>query len=116
MGKKPRQKRKPQSAVTPPVKKGKKAKAGHVRASHILVKKFSLAEDLIDDIKTGADFAKLAREHSECPSKKRGGDLGEFRRGEMAKPFEDAVYKAKIGELVGPIKTQHGYHIIKRTG
>jgi len=116
MGKKQRQKTKPKETASPLGKKGKKAKAGHVRASHILVKKFSLAEDLMEDIKTGAYFAKLAREHSDCPSRKRGGDLGEFRRGEMAKPFEDAVYNAKIGEIVGPIKTQHGYHVIKRTG
>ena len=87
-----------------------------MRASHILVKKLSLADELLNRIKGGEDFGKIAKEYSECPSKKRGGDLGEFGRGQMVKPFEQAVLSLKVGELSPePVKTQFGYHLIKRT-
>ncbi len=116
LGKKPKQKGKPKNSSPSTGKKGKKVKAGHMRASHILVKKLSIAEEIKEDIDSGADFAKLARQYSECPSKKRGGDLGEFKRGDMVKEFETAVMKLKIGEVSSPVKTVHGYHVIKRTG
>jgi len=62
----------------------------------------------------GADFAELAAIHSEDPgSKDNGGDLGWFDRGRMVKEFEDAVFSAKPGEIVGPVKSQFGYHIIR---
>ncbi len=87
-----------------------------MRASHILVKKQSVAVDLLNRIKSGEDFAKIAQQYSECPSKKRGGDLGEFNRGQMVKPFEQAVLSLKVGEISAePVKTQFGYHLIKRT-
>ena len=96
--------------------KKQKVKAGHVRASHILVPKLSLAQEIKKQLLSGASFNKLAEKYSECPSKKKGGDLGSFKRGEMVKEFEQAVYSMKIGEISDPVKTQFGYHIIKRTG
>ncbi len=96
-------------------KKGK-VPAGRVRASHILVDKLSLAQQIKEDIEDGADFRKLAADYSTCPSKKRGGDLGIFGRGENVREFEKAVYSMKVGEISDPIKTKFGYHIIKRTG
>jgi len=67
--------------------------------------------------RSGADFATLAKKYSEDPgSKDKGGDLGWFERGRMVKEFEDAVFGHKPGEIVGPIKSQFGYHIIKVEG
>jgi peptidyl-prolyl cis-trans isomerase D len=67
--------------------------------------------------RSGADFADLAAEHSDDPgSKEEGGDLGWFGRGAMVPEFEDAVFSAKPGDIVGPIKSQFGYHIIKVEG
>jgi parvulin-like peptidyl-prolyl isomerase len=94
-----------------------KAKAGKVRASHILVEKHSQAQALIGRINSGEDFAKIAREYSTCPSKKRGGDLGWFTRGQMAAEFERAAFGLSVGAMtIEPVKTKYGYHIIKRTG
>ncbi|MBU6484187.1 MAG: peptidylprolyl isomerase [Betaproteobacteria bacterium] len=63
------------------------------------------------------DFAALAKEYSQDPgSSQQGGDLGSFARGSMVKPFEDAVFAAKVGDIVGPVETSFGYHIIKVTG
>ncbi len=88
-----------------------------IKASHILVKKHGQALKLLEELKGGAKFTKLAREHSTCPSGKRGGSLGAFNRGQMVKPFEKAAYDLKVGETTDePVKTQFGYHIIKRTG
>lgn len=63
------------------------------------------------------DFAALAKEYSQDPgSAQQGGELGSFARGSMVKPFEDAVFGAKVGDIVGPVETNFGYHIIKVTG
>ncbi|MGC1818007.1 MAG: SurA N-terminal domain-containing protein [Casimicrobiaceae bacterium] len=63
------------------------------------------------------DFAALAKEYSQDPgSAQQGGDLGSFARGSMLKPFEDAAFAAKVGDIVGPVETSFGYHIIKVTG
>jgi peptidyl-prolyl cis-trans isomerase C len=76
-------------------------------ALHILVKEEKLALDLLEQIKNGADFEKLAKKHSTCPSGKKGGHLGEFRQGQMVPAFD------KVLEPTGPLHTQFGYHIIK---
>lgn len=95
---------------------GKKKSKGQLRASHILVDKYKQGADIIDLINSGKDFAQLARERSIGPSRKTGGDLGEFNKGAMVAEFEQALLKLKIGEITPePIKTKFGYHVIKRT-
>ncbi len=86
------------------------------RARHILVKDKSLAEQLLKRLKHGARFEALAKEYSTCPSKSKGGDLGWFGPGQMVKPFEAACEKLRPGKLSGVVKTQFGFHIIKKTG
>jgi peptidyl-prolyl cis-trans isomerase C len=85
------------------------------KASHILVKSRDLAVKIKQDIQKGARFEEMARRHSTCPSKAKGGDLGWFGPGQMVKPFEDAVQKAGVGSVSDPVKTQFGYHLIKVT-
>ncbi|REL30131.1 peptidylprolyl isomerase PpiC [Thalassotalea euphylliae] len=82
-------------------------------ARHILVKDKALAEKLKQQLDKGADFAKLAKKHSTCPSGKRGGDLGEFRRGQMVKAFDDVVFKKDVLKIYGPVKTRFGFHLIQ---
>jgi len=86
-----------------------------VRARHILVPAEAEAKDLLKQLKDGADFAKLAAEKSrDTGSSKQGGDLGYFPRGAMVKPFADAAFGMKTGEVSEkPVKTDFGYHIIK---
>ena len=102
-----------------------------VRASHILISTAATdpnadpnqvkarakqkAEELLKKVKEGADFATLAKENSSCPSKAQGGDLGSFPRGQMVKPFEDAAFALKVGQVSDVVETQFGYHIIKVT-
>lgn len=76
------------------------------------------AEEVLKKLKAGADFAKLAAKYSDDPgSAKQGGDLGWVTRGMMVKPFEDALFGIKkVGDIVGPIRTKYGYHIIKLEG
>ncbi|HVA55947.1 MAG TPA: SurA N-terminal domain-containing protein [Gammaproteobacteria bacterium] len=76
------------------------------------------AEDILRQLKAGADFAKLAEKYSNDPgSAKNGGDLGWIGRGSMVKPFEDALFNIpKVGDIAGPVRTQYGYHIIKLDG
>jgi peptidyl-prolyl cis-trans isomerase C len=87
-----------------------------IRASHILLEKQSQALKVAEELKAGASFSDLAKKYSTCPSGKRGGDLGQFGRGQMAKEFEQAAFALKPGQVSEPVKTQFGYHIIKRTG
>ncbi|HBM15100.1 MAG TPA: peptidylprolyl isomerase [Lentisphaeria bacterium] len=82
-------------------------------ARHILVSSKEICNELKKDIEKGADFADIARDFSECPSSSSGGDLGEFNEGEMVKEFNKAVFKGEIGKLIGPVKTQFGYHLIE---
>jgi parvulin-like peptidyl-prolyl isomerase len=89
--------------------------AERIRASHILVELEPKAQEILAKVKQGEDFAALARQHSTCPSKRQGGDLGHFGRGAMVKPFEDAAFALQPGEVAGPVKTEFGYHVIKRT-
>ena len=94
-----------------------KGKAGKVRASHILVDKHSQALALISRIKEGDDFKAVAKQYSTCPSKKKGGDLGWFTKGQMVAEFEKAAFNLNVGAMTNePVKTKFGYHIIKRTG
>lgn len=71
------------------------------------------AEQLRQALVGGADFAKLAADNSDCPSKARGGDLGTFARGQMVKPFEDAAFGQKVDEIGPVVETQFGFHIIQ---
>jgi peptidyl-prolyl cis-trans isomerase C len=99
-----------------------------VKASHILVKlgeqtkeedvavKEKIAKELLDRVKGGEDFAKLALEMSEDPSAKQNkGDLDFFTKEQMVPEFSKAAFEAKSGDIVGPVKTQFGFHIIKVT-
>lgn len=87
-----------------------------VTASHILVMEEDKCNEILAAIKAGEkSFEDAAKEFSTCPSSSKGGDLGEFSRGQMVKEFEDAAFNAEIGEIVGPVQTQFGYHIIKTT-
>jgi len=91
--------------------------AGKIKAAHILVEKHSQALKILEELEKGADFGKLAKQYSTCPSGKRGGNLGSFGRGQMVKPFEQAAFALKVGETtIEPVKTQFGYHVIKRLG
>jgi len=93
-----------------------------VRARHILVKTEAEAMAIVEDlIKNKADFEALARAKSTGPSSTQGGDLGFFAKGAMVKPFADAAFAMKPGEVTHkPVKTQFGWHVIKvedrRTG
>ncbi|WP_348733630.1 peptidylprolyl isomerase PpiC [Rheinheimera texasensis] len=82
-------------------------------ACHILVKTQEEAEQLKKQLAKGANFQDLAKKHSLCPSGKKGGDLGEFRPGQMVKAFDDVVFKKPVLEVHGPVKTQFGFHLIK---
>jgi peptidyl-prolyl cis-trans isomerase C len=96
------------------------------QASHILVKvdagadeetrkaARAKAERLLAELKDGADFAKLAKQYSDCPSKTRGGNLGTFRKGRMVPAFQEALEKLDADQISGIVETQFGYHIIKR--
>jgi peptidyl-prolyl cis-trans isomerase C len=102
-----------------------------VRASHILISPDksdpnadpnqtkaaakAKAEDILKQIKDGADFAELAKANSSCPSASSGGDLNFFGRGQMAKPFEDAAFALQVGQISDVVETQFGFHIIKLT-
>jgi peptidyl-prolyl cis-trans isomerase C len=98
-----------------------------VKASHILIKVDPKADasqkaeakkkiDLVQaKLQKGEDFGALAKEYSEGPSGPEGGDLGYFTRGQMVKPFEDAAFAMKPGEVSGVVETKFGYHLIKVT-
>ena len=86
------------------------------RDSHILVKDQATAEKLYERVKKGESFESLARQYSTCPSKSKGGDLGWFGEGQMVAPFENAVRKMSTGSISRPVRTQFGFHIIKKTG
>lgn len=86
-----------------------------IKCSHILLKKHGEALEILNRIKNGESFSNLAKDLSiDKASGKRGGDLGFFRKGAMVKPFEDAAFKLQKGEVSEPVKTEFGYHIIKR--
>ncbi len=109
---------------------GARIMAEQVRASHILLmyagssrstatRTQAEAQAQIQGLKTqldgGADFAELARAHSDCPSGKSGGDLGSFGRGQMVGAFEDTAFGMPVGATSGVVETPFGYHVIRRT-
>ena len=83
-------------------------------AKHILVDTEEKANEILDKINSGeVSFEDAATQHSSCPSKDAGGDLGTFGKGQMVPEFEDAVFNMNKGEVSKPVKTQFGYHLIK---
>jgi peptidyl-prolyl cis-trans isomerase C len=101
--------------------------APQVRASHILIKVEPSASEqqkseargrmyaLLAQLRAGADFADLARKHSECPSAAQGGDLGFFGRGQMVQSFEDEAFRLEVGRISEVVETSFGYHLIRVT-
>ena len=88
-----------------------------IKCSHILVQKQSEALAVLEKIKNGEKFGKLAKELSiDSGSAKRDGNLGYFGRGKMVKEFEKSAFNLQTGQISEPVKTQYGYHIIKRLG
>jgi NIMA-interacting peptidyl-prolyl cis-trans isomerase 4 len=90
-----------------------------VKARHILSSKLSVIEEIYNKLTetsgnspSPSEFGKLAEEHSECPSKKKGGNLGYFTRASMVGAFAEAAFSTAPGQMSGIIKTTHGYHII----
>lgn len=84
-------------------------------ARHILVDDEDKCIELKNEIEGGADFADVAREHSSCPSGRKGGALGEFGPGQMVKEFDDVVFSGDVNVVHGPVKTQFGYHLLEIT-
>ena len=86
-----------------------------IKCSHILVAKQSEALAILDRLKKGEKFGKLAKELSiDSASAKKDGNLGYFTKGMMVKPFEESAFKLQVGEVSEPVKTEFGYHVIKR--
>lgn len=85
-----------------------------VNASHILVESEELANSILSDIQNGnVTFEDAAKKHSKCPSSERGGELGDFGKGQMVPEFDEVCFSMEVGELKGPVKTNFGYHIIR---
>src|SRR4030043_2121257 len=85
-----------------------------VHCCHILVKTLTEAQTAKTRLDKGEKFGAVAQQVSLCPSGKKGGDLGTFTRGKMVKEFEKAAFSLEKGQVSDPVKTQFGYHIIKR--
>jgi peptidyl-prolyl cis-trans isomerase C len=84
-------------------------------ARHILVATDAECLKLKAEIEGGTDFAEVAKQHSLCPSRTGGGDLGTFTQGQMVKEFDDIVFSGELNKVLGPVKTQFGYHLIEIT-
>lgn len=84
-------------------------------ARHILVPNEADCTTLKKLIEGGEDFADVAKVHSKCPSGRQGGELGEFGPGQMVKEFDEVVFTGEVGKVLGPVKTQFGYHLIEIT-
>ncbi|MFV5263555.1 peptidylprolyl isomerase [Acinetobacter courvalinii] len=80
---------------------------------HILVKDKEMAEQLKKRIQSGADFAKIAKQYSTCNSAKRGGELGEIRKGQLVPVIDKLVFTAAERVLHGPVKSQFGFHLVE---
>lgn len=105
--------------------------ADQVRASHILLMYRGSSRStatrskeeaqkeiqaIAGELQSGGDFAQIAKDRSDCPSGRDGGDLGMFRRGQMVKEFEETAFGLAVGATSGVVETAFGYHIIQRTG
>lgn len=84
-------------------------------ARHILVNTEEECNALKKQIEEGADFADVAKEHSTCPSGRKGGELGTFGPGQMVKEFDEVVFSGEVNTVLGPVKTQFGYHLLEVT-
>ncbi len=84
-------------------------------ARHILVASEDQCIKLKNEIEGGKDFAAVAKAHSQCPSGKQGGALGEFGPGQMVPEFDKVVFSGEVGKVHGPVKTQFGYHLVEIT-
>ncbi|MEE4246576.1 MAG: peptidylprolyl isomerase [Kangiellaceae bacterium] len=82
-------------------------------ARHILVKTLDQAVSLKVQIAKGKDFAQLAKKYSICPSGKKGGDLGEVRKGQIVSAIDKIIFKGKENVIHGPIKTKFGFHLVE---
>ncbi|MFN3581443.1 MAG: peptidylprolyl isomerase [Pseudomonas sp.] len=82
-------------------------------ARHILVKTEAEAAQLKKRLAAGEPFDVLAKKHSTCPSKKRGGDLGEIKPGQMVRAIDQIIFKKPLKQIHGPVKTQFGYHLVQ---
>ncbi|MFE8697248.1 peptidylprolyl isomerase [Cytobacillus sp. FJAT-53684] len=92
------------------------AQAEQVQASHILVEDEAIAKEVRKKLEDGQDFSELAAEYStDASNSGSGGELGYFARGEMVSEFEDVAFSLEVGKISDPVKTEHGYHIIKVT-
>ena len=93
-----------------------KTMGSKIKCSHALVKKLSEAQEILDLVNKGEKFGALCKKRSiDSGSAKRDGNLGYFGRGAMVKPFEEAAFKLQVGQISEPIKSEFGYHVIKRT-
>lgn len=84
-------------------------------ARHILVTTEAECSELKKQIDEGSSFAEVAADNSQCPSGRKGGDLGRFSPGQMVPEFDKAVFSGDVGVLYGPIKTQFGFHLLEVT-
>ena len=84
-------------------------------ARHILVANEAECLKLKGEITAGADFAVVAKANSSCPSRMQGGDLGAFTPGQMVREFDEVVFSGPVNTVLGPVKTQFGYHLIEIT-
>ena len=84
-------------------------------ARHLLVDTEAQCNDIKKQIEKGADFAEMAKQHSSCPSKAQGGDLGTFGPGQMVPEFDKIVFSAPLNTVQGPVQTQFGFHLLEVT-
>lgn len=85
-----------------------------IKARHILVEHEYEALDILRKIEQGETFEDLAPKFSKCPSRAKGGDLGEFGKGRMVEAFETAAFDLAVGQVSKPVRTRFGYHLILR--
>lgn len=89
-------------------------KGAQAKAKHILTATEEESLKILDEIqKEEKTFEEAAKAYSTCPSGAQGGDLGTFGRGQMVKEFDEAVFTAEVGKVLGPVKTDFGYHLIR---